>query len=591
MNGGGKIDSAHKRRAHRRMRSGPRFCLACSLILAPIPQACAQSIVLLNPAHDNYPAPVDPLDRHEPDEIYDDSLADAIAEAYASNPGLTARRYDLRAIDDDIGIAMAQARPTAQAQIEGGYALTLPGDVTNAARSLSDRLNDPNVQKNDMTSQLVADQPLWTGGRVSSALRASTAASMAGRQSLRVSEGDLLLDLIMAYADIRRDTASLAIRQRNLDALRLTLDEIAARREAGELTRTDIAQGEVQLEAAPVQFHAAQAQLQASRAAFAAIVGREPRTLAPEPDLAGLPSDFDAAMALAETANPELAAAIADERASRARIAVAKAEGAPQISLRATAGTTGSAVPFDRRDHDVIFTGRTTLSIPLSAGGRVRALTAQARNRNAADQFRIEAARRQLVQTLVTVWNQWAWTEQAIAAQDAQLRAARIFFEGTYAEYREGLRSTFDVLYAQNAVRDAEIGLLASRRDRYVARAALLRRMGLLEVDRLLQAAAPYDPARYTARVRARGAVPWGVAIRLIDRIGAPGTDRPDIAPLPDPGQPADRGPGSALAPHLAPPGPLTTAPLPTTRVARPPPPSDRGRRKRKAASARVRQP
>ena len=120
-----------------------------------------------DPVHGVYPEPVLPFDDEVAEDRFNDNLAAAITEAYAGNPELAARRYDLRAIDDDIGIALSQARPTAQLQVAGGYELTLPGDITDAARPLSDRLNDPNIERNDISSQPVVDQPLWTGGRCS----------------------------------------------------------------------------------------------------------------------------------------------------------------------------------------------------------------------------------------------------------------------------------------------------------------------------------------------------------------------------------------------------------------------------------------
>lgn len=484
--------------------------------------------------HDVYPAPILPFELEEAEGSYDDSLPRALVEVYTSNPDLAASRYDLRAIDDELGIALSQARPSVELQVAGGYELTLPGNITDASRTLSDRLNFPNIERNDISSQLVVDQPLWTGGRASGAVRAANAASLTGRETLRSTEGDILLNLVVAYADVRRDTSILNIRHRNVEALGAMLDEITARREAGQLTRTDIAQGEVQYQSAIVQYQAAATGLQASRANFAAIVGREPGNLAPMPDFPGLPVSLDEAFTFAEVANPELAAAIARERESAARIALARADGMPQISLRGTAGTSGPLVPFDRYDQDVIFTGRATITIPLVAGGRVRSQVALARNRNAADELRVEATRRQVVQGIVTAWNQWASAEQNALAQEAQLRSARVFYEGTMAEYREGLRSTFDVLFAQNSLREAQISLLASRRDSYVARAALLRRMGMLEVSSLLEGANVYDPERYTRRARNRSGVPWGPVVRGLDRIAAPGDGRLPIEQLPE---------------------------------------------------------
>ena len=488
----------------------------------------------LNPIHDSYSDPDLPFDHQESETLPDDSLAAAITETFTSNPGLAAQRYDLRATDDEIGIALSGVRPTAQMQASGNYDYILPGSITQAGRPLSDRLNDPHIQRDNVATQLIVDQPVTTGGRVRGAVRAAIATSAAGREALRGAEGDLLVELIAAYSDVRRDRRSLAIRGKNVRVLEATLDEIVARRDAGELTRTDIAQAETQLLAARVQRNAAEAQLEASQAAFVAIVGREPGNLAEEPDLPGLPVSADEAFAIAETANPDLARAVANERASRARIAAARAEGNPQLSIQGIAGTSGPAVPFDQREHDVTFTGRATLTIPIVSGGRVRSLVAQAKNRQSADTLRIEATHRQMVQAVLNAWNQWVTAGRNLEAQTLQLKAARIYYEGTFEEYREGLRSTFDVLYAQNSLRETEVALLASKRDRYVAQAILLRHMGQLEARQLLAGAPVLDPAEYTRRAARRGALPGDALFRAIDTLGAP-VVRPQRIEMPAP--------------------------------------------------------
>lgn len=518
----------------------------------------------LNDVHRRYAEPRLPVDDAPTELAADDSLADAIAEAYRSNPSLGATRYDLRATDDNLGLALSQTRPTAQLQVSSGYDRTYPGAITQAPRPLVDRLNNPNIERNDLATQLVIDQPLLTGGRARADVRFARAEIAAGREALRGVEGDLLVDLIAAYADVRRDTQAMHIREANVRVLTSTLDEVVTRREAGELTRTDIAQAETQLQAADVQLNAARAQVEASRSTFTALVGREPRHLAPEPDLPLLPGSIDDAIDTAARFNPDVAAAVATERASRARISSARAESNPTLGLRGTAGTTGPVTPFDRRDQDVTFTARATLTVPLFAGGRVNALVHQAQNRNSADFLRIEATKRQMVRAIVSSWNQWITSDRNVGAQLAQLQAARIYYEGTYEEYREGLRSTFDVLYAQNALRETEIALLGSKRDRYVAQASLLRQLGQLEVAKLITGNRLDDPSIYTRRVMRRSALPWDGAVRALDGIDLPparpqaierlttGPSQPQMAmPTPLPADPGLTTSGAALAKPL----------------------------------------
>lgn len=233
---------------------------------------------------------------------------------------------------------------------------------------------------------------------------------------------------------------------------------------------------------------------------------------------------------------------------------MARAEGAPTITLRGTAGTNGPVSPLDRRDQDFSLAARVTLTIPLANGGRVQALTAQAKNRNTADLLRMEATRRQVIDAVLAAWNAWASASRNVEAQQAQLHAARIYNEGTFEEYREGLRSTFDVLFAQNQLRDTEIALITSRRDAYVAQAALLRRIGQLDVARLLTGTALYEPADYVRKVQARGALPWDPVFRVFDGIAHP-SDRPQRTERigPSPANPDLARAAPAGVPNIAP--------------------------------------
>ena len=492
-----------------------------------------------------------------------ETLAEALDAAYRTSPALQARRYDLRATDEDYAQALAELRPTAQLQVTGNFTRTAPGRITQATRPLLDRLNNPVFNQNRVTTEVVVDQPLYTGGRATANALVSRGAIGAGREDLRVTEGDLFLRVISAYAAIRRDARTLALRQASIAQIKATLDEVTARREAGELTRTDIAQAATQLDAAIATTNLAEQQLEQDRSGFAALVGHDPGVLAPEPALPQLPRSLEEAFDLAQRLNPDLGQAIAAERTSRARIAAAAAERNPRLSMRGSARLGGQVSPFRSYNQDQEFMGQAVLTVPLTQGGLTSSRVEQARDRNAADRERIEAARRSMVQQVIDAWNGVATAQRNLVVQQSQLKSAQVLDEGTFEEYRAGLRSTFDVLFAHGSLRDAEIALVSTRHDLYVAQAALLRHLGLLEARAILSETPLYQPDGNTRKAAGRNALPWDPALRALDRFGKDGPQPlaieqpalPDASPQMIPATPMPIVPRASQSPGVPLPG------------------------------------
>ena len=445
-----------------------------------------------------------------------ETLAQALDAAYRTAPVLEAGRYQLRASDEDYALALAELRPTTALQITGDFAHTVDGRITQASNFLA---TSPDINSNTLTAAATVNQPLYTGGKAAADGEVALAEVSAGRAQLRGVEGDLLLQVITTYADIRRDAEALSLRAANLRQLSATLAEVRERRVAGELTLTDIGLAETQLDLAQSQYNSAAQQLEQDRAGFANLVGHNPGVLAPAPALPHVPLTVDEAFDTAQEMSPDLAQAIATEQQSRARIAAARAQGRPTVTLIGGATLTGQALPYYLHNQDQSFETRAVLTIPLTNGGRVGASVEQAEDRNAADRIGVEGTRRQMVAQIVNAWNALATAQRNIDVGERQVTSARTYDEGTFEEYRAGLRSTFDVLYAHAALRDAQITLISAHHDLFLAQATLLRRIGLLEARNLLTGTALYDPEANLHHAAARAALPWDGAVRLVDKV------------------------------------------------------------------------
>jgi outer membrane protein len=487
-----------------------------------------------------------------------ETLADAIALAYQSNPTLQGARAQLRALDETYVQAHAGYRPTAELQVEPAY--------TNIQQTnpLTGQPITTQIGAFGQTT-LAVNQPIYSGGKTTNAVRAASQDIAQGRAALRGIEAQVLQAVMQAYEDVRRDETILSVHEAEIAALQGHLDDTRARLKVGEVTRTDVEQSEAGLEAARGTLSLARGQLQISRSAYVAVVGQNPGALAPEPPLPGLPTTVDEAFQLAESHNPTLQRAEIAEQASAFRIAEAKAAYRPTVALSATYGYSGALTPFvPNRFNNEVNVGLFVIQ-PLLTGGMTASTVRQAIETNNSDRINVEAQRRVVIQAVSQAWNQ-VLAERASAASDARaLESARAYFADTLEEYKVGQRSTLDVIIGEQTLTNAQIVLAQARHDTYLAETALLGAVGRLEAENLIAGQPLYDPAAAFRKVSHAGALPWEAVVGEIDALGAPGpgSNKPISAPR-LPAKPRSIE-GAPIADDAAPATRDPTAPLPRT--------------------------
>ena len=382
---------------------------------------------------------------------------------------------------------------------------------------------------------MTLSQPVYTGGAATQAIRAAERDVLQGREQLRDVEAQIMAAVIQDYMDVIRDTEALRINQENLTVLQRQFQETSAEFDAGELTRTDVAQAEARLAAAQASLSAAQAQLSVSRANYAQVVGQAPGELAAPPVLPGVPSTFDAALDVAEQSNPNLRAAQYAEEAAHSRVGQARAAYRPTVSINA--GFQWERFPIGSEEFEtgagpILYTPNPTqrtvtagigVTAPLFTGGARGSKVRQALQQDNEAIYGVEGERRVVLQAVSQDWAQVTSTHAQTLSNEEQVKAATVAAEGERQESQVGLRTIIDVLNAEQELRNAQLQLVDSRHDEYVAASQLLAAMGRLELKDLNPAAPVYDPRRNFDRVRNSGWTPLDPVVRLLDATAAPG--------------------------------------------------------------------
>jgi outer membrane protein len=466
-----------------------------------------------------------------------ESLGDAIALAYETNPTLQAARANQRATDEEYPQAKSGLRPTVQVSGSLAYAQSQTASLPPGAQYSSGAF----VQ---------LSQPVYTGGRVTNAVDAATADVLAGRASLRSAEIQVLQSVVKAYVDVRRDERQLDIERESVQLLQRQLEETNARFDVGEATRTDTAQSRARLAQGRAQVASAEAELDISRATYSAIVGQNPGQLAPEPPISQLlPPSVDGVFDAAERQNPQVVQASYAQQASAARLAEAKSAHAPNVSVQGSVGYAGGVTPFGLPANSPFanfardVTVQATATVPLYSGGLIASQVRQAAERNNVDRINIEAIRRQVLQGASTAWDQLLAARANLKAYEEQVDADTIAYEGTREEEQQDLRTTLDVLNAEQELENAKLALTGARHDEYLAAANVLATMGTLDITVFAPSERRYDPAANFEH-HAAGWAPLDPAVEALDRLGAP-----TPTPLPSTPPPTEPAPHAGATP------------------------------------------
>jgi outer membrane protein len=330
-------------------------------------------------------------------------------------------------------------------------------------------------------------QQLYAGGRTVAGMRAAKAQIEASREQVNDSEQNLLQDVISAYTQVMLSERSVVIYGKNVDALRNYLERVSAQRAAGDITQTDVAQAQTQLAAAEGTLAQVRASLEAARASYQAIIGEPAGTLAVPPPLDPLlPPSIDAAAAAADAGNPRVRQAVQAELAARAQVSQARGARLPTVTLTASHAATDTA-PFDKGPQflgsDRTTNAAITATVPLFAGGYINSRIRQAERSDAIAADDVENARRDARRQVLSAWGQVDAARIRLRQGEAQITAAQLAVRGMNEEYGAGTRSTYEVLNAEQELRNAEISLETARRDAYLANADLLAAAGRLSPD------------------------------------------------------------------------------------------------------------
>jgi outer membrane protein len=432
-----------------------------------------------------------------------DTLEWALVQAYQNNPSLNAQRASLRSTDENVPQALSGYRPKLSVTSSDGF---------NYASTLSDTVSQ-SVSPNSVTySNLARDfgsrgigatatQTLYNGLQTANRTRQAESQVMGARETLRVTEQQVLLDASTSYMNLLRDSAILDLNRSNVEVLTEQLKQTRDRFNVGEVTRTDVAQAESRLAAGRSALLGAQSNFVTSEANYRRVIGVDPGHLAPGTPVDRFsPTVLIGAINQGEQQSPSVLASAYG--IDIAELAVKISEGAlyPNLSLQASAAKNYSPAYNVLKQTTASVLG--VFTIPLYQGGAEYSAIRQSKETLGQQRLNLDVTRDQARATVVQSWGQLDAAKAQIEATTAQVNAAEIALNGVREEARVGQRTTLDVLNAQQELVNARVALVTAQHDRVVASYTLLAAVGGLSMQHLGLNVTIYDPQVHYQQVR-----------------------------------------------------------------------------------------
>jgi len=414
-----------------------------------------------------------------------ETLQEALVSAYQNNPTLLAERAQLRATDEGVASAISGWRPTVQIDGDAGFSET---ETTTESGGIT-TVTEASLQPRSFSVSVT--EPLYRGGRTTAETRSAKKLVDAGRAALVETEQRVLLDAVSAYMEVLRNQSVVELNRNNETVVKRQLQAARDRFEVGEVTRTDVAQAEARLAQAIADRIGAEGDLISSRATYRQLMGDLPGTLVWPAPLGGLPTSERDSLEAANSFNPAILSADFAELSAQEDIDVAISDLLPQVSLRGAYDRQYDVSSVTEELETLSLTA--LVSVPLYQSGAEH--SAVRRSKQVAGQRRLEyiEVRRAIFEEVTRAWEALITARAKIAAFEAQVRAAELALEGVEQETLVGLRTTLDVLDAEQEVFAARVNLVSAERDEVFSSYWVLATIGDLTAEALGLPVERYD--------------------------------------------------------------------------------------------------
>lgn len=315
---------------------------------------------------------------------------------------------------------------------------------------------------------------LWNGGSLRTALKQQRIQNSIDSLSVRETAYDIVIAIVQAYVQCLYAKDAVSVSESNEKASKAALDRAMEMKNAGELSKVDVAQLESQHASDVYQITSSKVNLDNSLLQLKQLLElgiNDEITLAEpeneEADILRLLPSKEEVYEEALAAMPEIRKASLSVDAAELALRQAKASGLPSLSASAGLSTTnisgtGSTVASQIEKNFSENIGL-NLSIPILQGRRAK--TAVNKARIAADNVRLQeiSAGKALLKEVENAYLDAVSAQSQYISAKEQAKYAEQSYEYTAEAFKVGKKNTVEVISAQNSLLGARVSLLQAK--------------------------------------------------------------------------------------------------------------------------------
>ncbi|OUR90191.1 hypothetical protein A9Q81_19535 [Gammaproteobacteria bacterium 42_54_T18] len=407
------------------------------------------------------------------------NLSTTLEQAIQNDPQWAATRHGYKANKENIHLASAGLKPTAQ--VKGSIARNA-SDSDPSARSLLSP-SDDNYNSSSIGASI--SQPLFRLDRWHS-YQEGKANDKRFDAAFNADQQAFYLRVVKAYLDVLRAEENQQFRDAEKSAIKRQLEQTEQRFNVGLIANTDVQEAQAAFDISSVQHIIAEQDLALTLQNLETLTGSPMESVAPlkanAPISPPQPTDVKQWTKSALTTNPEL---IAAGHAKDAALAVYKSKRSshlPTLDLIGTYSdghTTNNSSPGSNESSGISI----NLEIPLYTGGTTSAKRRQAKQLQFQAEDNYNLKKREIIRNTSNLYRVVNTDVSRVLAQKQSIRSAQAALEATEAGYDAGTRTIVDVLSAQQALYGAKRDYANARYDYIFDLLQLKQTAGTLDAE------------------------------------------------------------------------------------------------------------